>query len=203
MVLAGQYLERPAPVDAGDAVLDARYHRGRTAPALLVCPDPRPGGGMEAPLPAELAWAAARAGHACLRFELRGVGASSGSPDAARAVEDATAALRHLEETAGPALAVAACGAAWSVAYALARAGAQPAVSCLVLVAPDRPPGDPPEGARVLVVLPERGPGPRRDDVEAALGPAGRVRVVADADAQFSSGLPEVGRWAVGWLELG
>jgi hypothetical protein len=96
---------------------------------------------------------------------------------------------------------VAACGAAWPVAYALARAGAQPAVSCLMLVAPDRPPVAPPEGARVLVVLPEHGPGPRREVVEAALGPAGRVRVVADADAQFQSGLPEVGGWAAQWMD--
>jgi hypothetical protein len=200
MVLAGQYLERSAPVDAGEVVLDALCHRGNRPPALLVCPDPRPGGGMDTPLAAELAWAAARAGHASLRYDLRGVGASSGPPDAGRAPEDAAAALRQLAETAGPSVAVAACGAAWPVAYGLAReAGA----SRLVLVAPERTPDRPPEGARVLVLLPEQGPGPRAAEVEAALGPAGRVHVVADADAQLRAGLTEVGRLAVRWIEVG
>jgi uncharacterized protein len=201
MVLAGQYLERPAPVDAGDVLLDALYHRGRGGPALLVCPDPRPGGGMDAPIAAELAWAAARAGHASLRFELRGVGASTGAPDPARAAEDAAAALRQLAESAGTPVAVAAAGAGWTAAYALARAGA--VAPRLVLVAPDRPPEGPPEGARVLAILPELGPGPAPDEVAAALGPAGRVQVVAEADAQFRAGLPEVGRLAVQWIEKG
>lgn len=197
MVLAGQYLERPAPVDAGEVVIDALYHRGRAGPALLICPDLRPGGGMDAPVSAELAWAAARAGHASLRFGWRGRGASTGSPDAGRAIDDAGAALRQLAETAGTAVAVAAIGAAWPVAFGLARGGM---ASQLVLVAPESVPVDPPPGVRILALLPELGPGPRAEEVEAALGAAGRVRLVPDADAQLRAGLPEVGRRAVEWL---
>ncbi|HET9551847.1 MAG TPA: alpha/beta hydrolase, partial [Anaeromyxobacteraceae bacterium] len=99
MVLPGQYLERPALVDAGDAVLEGLYHRGRRRPALLVCASPE-AGGMDAPIVAELAWAAARAGHASLRFQHRGLGASQGRVDPARRLDDALAAHAHLVETA-------------------------------------------------------------------------------------------------------
>jgi hypothetical protein len=112
-------------------------------------------------------------------------------------VDDARAALRQLQETAGPAVAVAAVGAAWPVAYALARAG----LARVVLVAPERTPVDPPAGTSVLALLPELGPGPRPGEVEAALGPPGRVQVLADADAQLRAGLTELGRRAVAWLQ--
>ncbi|MGB8932524.1 MAG: alpha/beta hydrolase, partial [Anaeromyxobacteraceae bacterium] len=81
MVVAGQFLERPAliPLDPGGGLtLEGLYHRGRRRPSLLVCPDPGAGGGMDAPAVAELAWASARSGHASLRFQHRGRGASQG-----------------------------------------------------------------------------------------------------------------------------
>jgi alpha/beta superfamily hydrolase len=152
MVVAGQYLERPALVDAGGATLEGLFHRGTRPPALLVCPAPGPGGGMDAPAAAELAWAAARAGHASLRFQYRGVGASTGAPDPVRAGEDAEAAYRHLAESAGPRLALAALGGAWPVALALAAAHSD--VRRVVLIAPDRAPGPAPLQAEVLVILP-------------------------------------------------
>src|SRR5512137_1622435 len=101
MVQAGQYLERPALVLAEGATLEALYHRGTRPPALLLCP-PLRGPGMDEPLLAEIAWAAARDGRASLRFQHRGRGASQGAFDPGRAVEDALAALAHLRETAGP-----------------------------------------------------------------------------------------------------
>ncbi len=82
MVLPGQFLERPALVDAGGLTLDALYHRGAAPPAILLCP-PLDAEGMDAPLLAELAWAAARAGHASLRFQHRGRGGSQGAFDPA------------------------------------------------------------------------------------------------------------------------
>ncbi|HQR30646.1 MAG TPA: alpha/beta hydrolase, partial [Anaeromyxobacteraceae bacterium] len=105
MVLPGQYLERPALVAAGDVTLEALYHRGRRPPALLICPS-LDGEGMDAPLLAEVAWAAARAGHASLRFQHRGRGASQGAFDPSTIVDDALAALLHLREAAGPVAAV-------------------------------------------------------------------------------------------------
>src|SRR5512137_2309925 len=106
MVQHGQYLERPALIDAGGETLEGLYHRGDRPPAILVCP-PLDREGMDAPVLAELAWAAARAGHASLRFQHRGRGASTGSVDPARAPDDARAALAHLAECAGPVVAAA------------------------------------------------------------------------------------------------
>jgi uncharacterized protein len=200
MVLAGQYLERPALVACGDVTLEGLYHRGTRRPALLVCPAPGPGGGMDAAPVAELAWAAARDGLPSLRFQYRGVGASTGDPDAARAFEDAEAAWRHLADTAGPRLAVAALGAGAGVALALAAAHVE--VERVVLVAPEglssRSSGVG-AAARVLVLLPEE----RAADagaVRAAVGPSGRVEVIEGADAAFRAGLTRVGRAAVEWI---
>jgi alpha/beta superfamily hydrolase len=200
MVLAGQYLERPALVDADGVTLEGLYHRGIRAPALLVCPAPGPGGGMDAAPIAELAWAAARAGHASLRFQYRGVGASTGSPDPARAVEDAEAAYRHLAATAGRRLAVAALGAGAEVALALARA--HPELDRLVLVAPERlPPSIP--SVRVLVLLPERGSAVAAQAAEEAVGGEGAVEIVPESDPVFHAGLPQLGKAAIAWITRG
>jgi alpha/beta superfamily hydrolase len=200
VVAPGQYLERPALIavgEAGDLTLEGLYHRGRRRPALLVCPDPGPGGGMDAPPVAELAWASARAGHASLRFQHRGRGASQGEIDAARVLDDALAAHRHLLETARGWIAVAGVGAGCDTALALARA--RPEIARLVLVAPPSLPDAGGVGAAILALLPEEG-APPVGAVAAALGPSGRVEVIAGADARFRAGLPSVGRLAVEWI---
>jgi len=197
VVLAGQFLERPALVDAGGLVLEGLFHRGRRRPSLLVCPAPGPGGGMDAPPVAELAWAAARAGHASLRFNHRGAGASQGEPDPSRALDDARAALAHLAATARSPLAVAGVGAGCATALALA---AEEACAALVLVAPDAPPRAP-AGMRTLAILPERGGRLAPAHVRAALGPHGRVEVVEGADPLWLAGLPAVGRLAIAFLD--
>lgn len=197
VVLAGQYLERPALVDAGGLVLEALYHRGTRAPALLVCPPTGPGGGMDAAPVAELAWAAARAGHPSLRFQHRGLGASQGVPDPARAPEDAEAALRHLAETAGARVAVAALAGGCATALALARA--HPEVERVALVAPAALPAAPLPRAQVLVVLPEERAG-ELAAMAAAAGARGRAELVAGADALFRSGLPQLGRAVIAWI---
>lgn len=191
MVLAGQYLERPALVDAGGVVLEALYHRGALRPALLVCPPTGPGGGMDAAPVAELAWAAARAGHPSLRFQHRGVGASQGAPDPARGTDDAEAALAHLAETTGGRIALAGLAGGCETALALARA--HPEIERVALVAPPGPPASPLPAARVLVVLPEERAGDA-GAMAAPLGAGGAVEVVAGADVLFRSGLPQLGR---------
>ncbi|MGC3999632.1 MAG: alpha/beta hydrolase [Anaeromyxobacter sp.] len=195
MVLAGQYLERPALIPAGDATLEGLYHRGAQLPALLVIPPPGPGGGMDEAAVAELAWAAARAGHPSLRFQLRGVGASTGSPAPERALEDAEAAHEHLAQTAGGRIALAAVGGGWRLAFALSRA--HPEIDRVVLLAPDVIPDQAP--ATALALLPERG-GPPADAVAAALGARGRVELIEGADPALLAGLPAAGRKAVAFL---
>lgn len=198
MVLAGQFLERPALVDAGGGlVLEALYHRGARRPALLVCPPTGPGGGMDAAPVAELAWAAARAGHPSLRFQHRGVGASQGEPDPARALEDAEAALAHLAETAGARVALAGLAGGCETALALARV--HPEIERVALVAPPGPLSLPLPPAAILVVLPEERAG-EVAGLAAPLAPRGRAEVVPGADALFRAGLPQLGRLVVAHL---
>jgi alpha/beta superfamily hydrolase len=196
VVLAGQFLERPALVDAGGLVLEALYHRGERRPALLVCPPTGPGGGMDAAPVAELAWAAARAGHPSLRFQHRGVGASQGDPEPARALDDAEAALAHLAETAGARVVLAGLAGGCETALALARA--HPEIERVALVSPAAvAPALP--SARVLVVLPEERAG-EAGALAASLGAGSAVEIVAGADALFRSGLPQLGRAVMAFL---
>jgi len=200
MVMVGQYLERPALVDAGGVTLEGLYHRGSRAPPLLLCPPLGQGGGMDAPPLAEMAWAAARAGHASLRFNHRGCGASQGRSDPARALDDAEAARRHLEETSRRGrVAVAGLGSGCATALALARS--RPEIARLVLVAPASPPVEA-VGPAALALLPELSHAAARRDWEEAVVPAGgRVEIVAGADVSFRVGLPLIGRRAVEWIE--
>jgi hypothetical protein len=198
VVLPGQYLERPALVPCGDLVLEGLSHRGTRRPPLLVCPPTGPGGGMDAPLVAELAWASARAGHASLRFQHRGVGGSQGEPDPRREVEDALAAFDHLAASAAGPLAVAGVGGGCDTAAGVARARS---VLALALLAPARWPDLSGLSLPVLLVLPEHGAGLGRDEAAARLPRAGgRLEVVAGADATFRAGLPQAGRAVVDWL---
>jgi alpha/beta superfamily hydrolase len=201
VVLAGQFLERPALVEAGGLVLEGLYHRGRRRPSLLLCPAPGPGGGMDAPAVAEMAWAAARAGHASLRFQHRGVGASQGAPDLSRVLDDARAALHHLVASARPPFALAAFGAGCETAVALAAE--VEGCAGLALVAPARLPASVPAGIRVLAVLPEVGAAVDVHAVEDVLGPPGRVLVIEGADPIFRGGLPRMGKAVVDFLEAG
>jgi alpha/beta superfamily hydrolase len=171
MVQPGQYLERPALIDAGGTTLEGLFHRGDRPPALLLCP-PLDAEGMDAPLLAEVAWVAARSGHASLRFQHRGRGASQGVFDPGGAVDDALSVLAHLRETAGPLVGVlglrGGCATAAEVAL---RAG----LRRVVLVAPE---GAAPVTGEVetLVILPEEG------------------------DPSFQKGLSRAARDSVAWL---
>ena len=197
MVFAGQFLERPALVEADGLVLEALYHRGARRPALLVCPPTGPGGGMDSAAVAELAWAAARAGLPSLRFQHRGVGASQGRPDPARALDDARAALLHLGVTAGRRIAVDGVGGGCATAVALARL--HPEVDRIALVAPGEPPVPPLPAARVLVVLPEDRAA-EAESLVAPYGERGAAEVVPGADSLFRAGLPGLGRAVVAFV---
>jgi pimeloyl-ACP methyl ester carboxylesterase len=200
MVLEGQFLERPALIDAGGVTLEGLYHRGDRSPALLLCPPLGGGGGMDAPPLAEMAWAAARAGHASLRFQHRGEGASGGRSDPEWALDDAEAARRHLAESA-PAGRLAVAGLGSGCETALALAARRPEVARAVLVAPERLPAGAPRLA-VLALLPEEGCRLSAEELRELLAPAGGlVEAIAGADPLFRKGLAVVGRRAVEWIE--
>jgi pimeloyl-ACP methyl ester carboxylesterase len=197
VVLPGQYLERPALIPCGDLVLEGLSHRGARRPPLLVCPPTGPGGGMDAPLVAELAWASARAGHASLRFQHRGVGGSQGTPEPGRAVEDALAAFDHLAAGAPGPIALVGVGGGCQTAAGVARARS---AAALALVAPAGWPGLEELLLPILLVLPERGAPVEARQAAARLPAGGRVQVVAGADATFRAGLPQAAQAVMAWL---
>ena len=202
MVSKGQFLERSTVIPLARGVLEGLSHRGKRTPPLLIIPPPPGRGGMDQPVAAELAWAVTRAGHATLRFNFRGVGASPGPPGGPEAqAEDVEAALRVLEETTGTAApALASLGGSAATVLGLERL--HPGLAGLALVSPEGLEVE--ELARVrhplLVVVGEEEPLPRAALAAAVAEAGGRLVVVAGADARYQRNLPEVGRAVAQWL---
>ena len=205
--------ERPVVVD-GPAVggtrlvLDALFRAGRdreSGGVVVAPPHPLYGGSMESPVVTEIAYAAADAGLASLRFDWRGVGGSHGEPsgEVADHAADYAAALRHLGETVRGPL----CAAGYSAgAAAAARAAADSRVTRLLLVAPPPSMLDAARlaafGGSVLVVVGEAdrlAPPEALRAILAAL-PRWRLEVLPEADHFFGSGLGALGRIARSWL---
>lgn len=211
MVLRGQYLERMVAVRSGELHLEGLYHRGPLGPPCVVAaPHPAQGGSMDSPVVAELAWAITRAGHATLRFNYRGVGASQGSWSGGPGeLDDLEAAVDQLRETTSSATAAVA-GYSFGAHAAVEVAARRPDLTQLVLIAPPTKLLDfsklPGLGARVLVVLPEQDQLLDRAGLELLLLPLGercRTVVVPGADHFFGQGLPAVGRAAAAFLGAG
>jgi len=199
MVSKGQYLERPALIPLGTEVLEGLWHRGVRAPPLLVIPPPPGSGSMDHVVCAELAWAAARAGHPVLRFNFRGVGASQGVVgDGASRVEDAGAALRLLRENADLTdTAVAVVEDSLSTGLQLTQL--HPGIIGLVLVSPPADPVLVTVSVPLLCIAGALEPG--QAGLAALVQQAGgRLVPVPEADRRFLRHLPRVGRATVEWL---
>ena len=100
---------------------------GSNRGAVVAPPHPLFGGSIESPVLNEIAYACTKTGIASLRFNWRGVGASTGVPsgDAADAEVDYRAALTHMGETVdGP---IVACGYSFGAAAAVRVALERPA----------------------------------------------------------------------------
>ncbi len=192
-----------------DLVLEGLFVRaaeGSDAGAVIAPPHPLYGGSMASPVVGELAWACQKAGYATLRFDWRGVGASSGVPsgEASDADVDYAAALLHLAETVSGPLLLA--GYSFGAATAVRVAAREPRVRRLVLVAP------PPAllDARRLTAFPgsallvtgERDVHARPAALEALIpgGPRRRLEVIPDADHFFLEGLAGISRAVSAWL---
>ncbi len=226
MVLKGQYLERPAVIvrepasgDSPGLVLEGLFHRGERAPAVVICaPHPALGGSMDSPVVAELAWAFTRSGHATLRFNYQGVGASGGvrrvsAPGgttlALSALEpeiaDASAAAWHLSQSTAHG-SIALCGYSFGAAVALGLALRQPTRSPLLLVAPpttlfdfsplasfDRP---------VWIGFGDRDPYVDSHRLSPlARQSFGHLDVFPGSDHVFTRGLTALGTHAAAWLD--
>jgi alpha/beta superfamily hydrolase len=200
--MRGQFLERATVIPAGAGVLEALSHRGRRAPPLLIVPPPPGSGGMDNRVGAELAGSVTRAGHATLRFNFRGVGASPGRPgNPASQAEDTLAALRVLEANVkSAAVAVASLGA--SADTLLELAAVHPGLVGVALLSPSALDAAALRRLRLplLVVV-----GEKEALFSAALSAAvaeaqGTLVVVPAADGRFLRNLPQVGRAVVRWL---
>lgn len=190
-------------------VLEGLFVPGRDAAAggaVVAAPHPLYGGSMDSPVVNELAHAFARAGRASLRFNWRGVGASSGTASgrAADADADTAAALAELAASvAGP---LAAVGYSFGAAAALRVGARSERVTRLLLVAP------PPSlldleslagfAGHTLLVAAEGDSIAPADELEALVTRAPRVRLVRieEADHFFQSGLAALARAVAEWI---
>lgn len=207
-----QWVEKTIAVarrDAPDQSLEAIYvAAGPAAPrgALVAPPHPLYGGSMESPVVNELAYACFKAGMDTVRFNWRGVGASSGS--ASGEAEDADcdygSALDHLAETVPGKLV--ACGYSFGAASAVRCAAAHPRVSQLILVAP--PPAlISPEritgtGKATLIVTGELDHLAPAEALQAAFAAVPQVEVVVlpETDHFFATGLADLTQATTTWL---
>lgn len=203
MVMKGQYLERATLIPVGGEVMEGLSHRGAHHPPLLIVPPaPDEGGGMDHVVAAEVAWASATAGHATLRFNFRGVGASQGARGGAL-LPDLEAALRTLiQNTECTAPAVLAIGG--SAPALLELVGRHPGLGGIALINPARI--RPEELVRLsiplLAVAAEGYTHLPRAALAAAVAEAGGTfHIIAAADTAFTRNLNEVGRVAARWLQ--
>ncbi len=221
MVTAGQYLERAVTVSSGEVSLDALYHRGLVdPPCVIASPHPALGGSMTAPVIAELAWALTRAGHATLRFDYRGVGASQGQTRHApgslqiSALDDeladffaATDQLRATASaTAGAGPCAGLCAVGYSFGAAVVMAAAEdPRLSRIILIAPPTALADF-SALRTLtkpalVVCAHHDP--LCDRALLQPGPQGALEIIPHSDPSFRRGLTQLGKLCADWLRSG
>lgn len=124
------------PVPDEGIQLEGVWQAGESGGAVIAPPHPELGGSLDHPVTNELAYALYKAGHASLRFNWRGVGASQGTitGDLAAAEADYRAALGQLlESIEGPAIGA---GYSFGAATALRVALGEPRIRRLLLVAP-------------------------------------------------------------------
>ena len=199
----------PLPEEAGapDHVLEGLYvpspEPGESA--VIAPPHPQMGGSMESPVLTDIAWACQEVGVASLRFNWRGVGASSGRPsgDAADADVDFRAGLNFLAETVpGPR---AACGYSFGAVTAVRAALSEPGIQRLVLAAP--PTSLLPEAAlaefrgSIFVVTGDRDEWVDLDRLTSLLeaAPRAHLEIIEDCDHFFMSAMGRLGRVLADW----
>lgn len=196
--------------DAADQSLEAIYvAAGPEAPtgAVVAPPHPLYGGSMESPVVNEVAYACFKAGMDTVRFNWRGVGASSGEPSGEEVDADADygSALAHLADTVPGKLT--ACGYSFGSAAAVRAAGQHPRVKRLILIAPPPALIDPSviaaTGKKTLIVTGEEDSLAPLDKVRAALEGEDHVKIVGlpEVDHFFQKGLVELANATAAWLE--
>ncbi len=196
--------------DAPGSSLEGIFLRAGEPPsasgAVVAAPHPLYGGSMDSPVVNEVAYACCRAGIASLRFNWRGVGASSGAPSGEpdEADADYDASLAHMADTVeGPILA---CGYSFGAAAAVRAAQRSRRVDRLLLVAPPPALVAPDllgaSGRRTLVVVGAEDRLAPASDLSAALieEPQVHFEAIPETDHFFMTGLAQLGRIVCDWL---
>jgi uncharacterized protein len=130
--------ERATTVRSGAEVLEARLAvpPGARVGVAVSHPHPLYGGDMDNPVIDRIVEVCTARGVATLRFNFRGVGASSGRHDEGRAEqEDVRAGLAHLQDNLGAGARVALAGYSFGAAM-VAAVGTSTPVAGLALIAP-------------------------------------------------------------------
>jgi len=201
--------ERPTTVRAGAETLEARLTvpPGASLGVVISHPHPLYGGDMDSPVVARMVEACAGRGLATLRFNFRGVGASTGRHDEGRGEQaDVRASLDHLRQSLGGEARVALAGYSFGAAIAAAVAATAP-VAGLALVAPPLRVAEVPLPANVtgplLVVAGAEDqycPASALETMRAGL-PAATVIVIEGADHFFFGSLTPLGDAVGAWAD--
>jgi len=192
-----------------EGALEGVYQAGLPGNAwgsVIAPPHPLYGGSMDSPVVNEIAWASARAGVMAVRFNWRGVGASTGVPsgDPKDADLDYASALAHVADSVPGK--VVACGYSFGAGAALRAALLHPRIGRVLLVAPPPSliaPGALAELRRPILVLTGE-----HDSLAPAAAltrelenvPQARLAVIPEADHFFAAGLAELSRIARDWF---
>jgi len=176
---------------------------------VVIChPHPRYGGDMDSPVVVTAASACARHGVATLRFNFRGVGASSGAWDEGRGErDDVRAALACLRDRLDAPASVALAGYSFGAAMAAAVATGGERLAGLALIAPPLAtptwpgPGSPDVAGPLLVVAGSEDGYCSRQGLSslAASWPTATVTVIDGADHFFFTALAELDVALAGW----
>lgn len=207
--------EQPVSLAPGDGVvLEARLAlpAGATTGVAVCHPHPLYGGDMDSPVVVRIAEACAAAGLATLRFNFRGVGASTGAHDGGRAERrDLVSALEHLADRFGRD-AVAAAGYSFGSMVTAAVAAERASLCGVALIAPPLGAGAGPlDGlatvtSPLLIVVGAHDTYCPRDVLDRAVAalPRADVRVLEHADHFFGGALRPLGDAVGAWArELG
>jgi uncharacterized protein len=200
--------EQPATIDVpGAATLEARVSLPPAATAgVVVChPHPLYGGDMDSGVVVRAVEACAGRNLATLRFNFRGVGASSGTHDDGRGEQDdARAALDDLQRRLPAGAAIALAGYSFGAAIA-AKVAEKTPVAGLALIAPPlriMPMAAAPAGhGPVLIVVGAEDqycPASALDSLRTAL-PHATITVIEGADHFFFGALDELGAAVGDW----
>ncbi len=198
-----QFLERSALIPGGNLILDGLYQKGSRDLAAVIAPPLAPeGGSMNSPVVAELVYALFQKGCHTLRFNFRGVEASTGvvSEEYGAGEEDFRAAMEFIIEATGVPW-INAVGYSFGALIAHRVASQDNRVNKVVMVAPPIKVFDfkPLNSLShpLLIIAGQNDPLCPPDQLKPlleSLGNSATLRIIPRADHSFTNGLSSLGK---------